>query len=169
MIVEEAIGLHIKMVHEHKGTPGVQLERWHAAHTVRHCALSLVGEPIMYPRINELLDELHSRKISTFLVTNAQHPDAVRDLRPVTQLYVSVDAPTEESLKAVDRPLFSDSWERLRQSLRYLKAKQQRTVARLTLVKGFNMADLDGYAELMALGHPTLIEVKGVTFCGSSN
>ena len=28
------------------------------------------------------------------------------------QLYVSVDAATKESLKAVDRPLFSDFWER---------------------------------------------------------
>ena len=26
----------------------------------------------MYPRINEMLDELHKRDISTFLVTNAQ-------------------------------------------------------------------------------------------------
>jgi wyosine [tRNA(Phe)-imidazoG37] synthetase (radical SAM superfamily) len=39
---------------------------------VRHCALSLVGEPIMYPEINQLVDLLHARRISTFLVTNAQ-------------------------------------------------------------------------------------------------
>ena len=26
---------------------------------VRHCALSLVGEPIMYPQINTLIDLLH--------------------------------------------------------------------------------------------------------------
>ena len=30
---------------------------------------------------------------------------------PVTQLYISVDAPTEPELKAVDRPLFPDFWE----------------------------------------------------------
>lgn len=34
---------------------------------VRHCALSLVGEPIMYPRINELVRHLHANAISTFL------------------------------------------------------------------------------------------------------
>lgn len=28
------------------------------------------------------------------------------------QLYVSVDAATKESLKAIDRPLFGDFWER---------------------------------------------------------
>lgn len=39
---------------------------------VRHCALSLVGEPIMYPEINTLVGLLHERRISTFLVTNAQ-------------------------------------------------------------------------------------------------
>jgi wyosine [tRNA(Phe)-imidazoG37] synthetase (radical SAM superfamily) len=45
---------------------------------VRHCALSLVGEPIMYPEINALIAELHSRGISSFLVTNAQFPDRIR-------------------------------------------------------------------------------------------
>lgn len=34
----------------------------------RHCALSLVGEPIMYPEINALVGRLHARGLSTFLV-----------------------------------------------------------------------------------------------------
>lgn len=71
-----------------------------------HCALSLVGEPIMYPEINKFLRLLHDRKISSFLVTNAQFPDAIRQLDPCTQLYVSVDASTKDSLKKIDRPLF---------------------------------------------------------------
>lgn len=37
-----------------------------------------VGEPIMYPRINELIKILHGHEISSFLVTNAQFPDAIR-------------------------------------------------------------------------------------------
>ena len=68
-----------------------------------HCALSLVGEPIMYPHINTLVQDLHQRRISTFLVTNAQFPEHIASLSPVTQLYVSIDAATKESLKAVDR------------------------------------------------------------------
>lgn len=67
---------------------------------VRHCALSLVGEPIMYPEINAILTELHKRHISSFLVTNAQFPDRIRHLVPITQLYVSVDAATRDTLKA---------------------------------------------------------------------
>jgi len=89
-----------------------------------------------YPRINELVDELHKRNISTFLVTNAQFPECIDKLSPVTQLYVSIDAATPESLKAVDRPLFSDYWERFISSLKALRDKRQRTVYRLTLLKG---------------------------------
>ena len=144
MIVAEAVRLHVAMINECKGVPGVLEERWREAHTVRHCALSLVGEPIMYPRINELIGELHDRKISSFLVTNAQFPEAIRTLRPVTQLYVSVDAPNKDDLEEVDRPLFQDAWERLRESLVILREKKQRTVARLTLVKGHNEGDISG-------------------------
>jgi tRNA wybutosine-synthesizing protein 1 len=168
-IVERAVKEHIKMIKETKGIPGVNSERWKEAHTVRHCALSLVGEPIMYPRINELLADLHTRDISTFLVTNGQHPAAIESLIPVTQLYVSVDAPTQESLIAVDRPLFNDAWDRLKVSLKLLKDKGQRTVARLTIVKGWNSDEIAGYAKLIALGKVSLIEIKGVTFCGVSD
>lgn len=37
---------------EAKGIPGVKAERLAEAFTVKHCALSLVGEPIIYPEIN---------------------------------------------------------------------------------------------------------------------
>lgn len=168
-IVEEAVRMHVDMIKETRGIPGIRMDRWTEAHRVRHCALSLVGEPIMYPRINELLQELHDRKISTFLVTNGQHPQAINSLIPITQLYVSVDASTPESLEAIDRPLFRDAWDRLRASLSCLKDKGQRTVARLTVVKGWNSDEIGGYARLIALGHCSLVEVKGVTFCGKSD
>jgi len=156
------------MIRQARGIPGVLKERFDEALTVKHCALSLVGEPIMYPRINELVADLHSKRISTFLVTNAQFPDAIKRLLPVTQLYVSVDAGTKDTLKAVDRPLFADFWERYLASLRALRDKKQRTTYRLTLVKDSNMSDAKDYAKLVALGQPDFIEIKSVTFCGES-
>ena len=167
-IVKQGIQAHVKQIKQAKGIPGVLPERFLEAHTVRHCALSLVGEPIMYPKINDLLYHLHKRNISTFLVTNGQHPQAIRDLSTVTQLYVSIDAPEEKTLIEIDRPLFSDAWDRLRESLIALKEKRQRTVARLTIVKGFNEGDIKGYAELISLGLCHLVEIKGVTYCGKS-
>uniref|UniRef100_A0A5B7B7P0 tRNA 4-demethylwyosine synthase (AdoMet-dependent) n=1 Tax=Davidia involucrata TaxID=16924 RepID=A0A5B7B7P0_DAVIN len=167
-IVNSAIELHTKMIRQMKGVPGVKLERLSEGLSPRHCALSLVGEPIMYPEINSLVDELHRRRISTFLVTNAQFPEKIKMLKPVTQLYVSVDAATKESLKAIDRPLFGDFWERFVDSLKALREKQQRTVYRLTLVKGWNTEDIDAYSSLFDIGNPDFVEIKGVTYCGSS-
>ena len=134
------------------GVPGVKPERFVEGLQPKHCALSLVGEPIMYPEINTLIRLLHARDISTFLVTNAQFPDAIRSLSPITQLYasvififfvrflftfvslfnffryVSVDASSKDSLKKIDRPLFRDFWERFIDSLKALSEKVRQHV-----------------------------------------
>ena len=169
MIVEEAIAKHVAMIKMMRGVPGIKMDRWLAAFTVKHCALSLVGEPIMYPHIGRFVDLLHERGISSFLVTNCQFPEAISTLPPVTQLYVSVDASTKDALKAVDRPLFKDFWERFLGSLDALRAKRQRTVYRMTLVKRYNMDAVEGYVNLVTRGSPDFIEVKAVTYCGESN
>ena len=168
MILEGALENHYKMIKQMKGVPGVLPEKLEEGMNVQHCALSLVGEPIMYPEINKFVRLLHEKKISTFLVSNAQFPDAIRNMDPCTQLYVSIDASTKDSLKKIDRPLHKDFWERFILSLKELNNKGQRTVYRLTLVKGFNVEELDNYAKLVALGNPDFIELKGVTYCGTS-
>ena len=93
------------------GVPGVLPEKLDEGMKVQHCALSLVGEPIMYPEINKFVRMLHEKGylfsqmvtywckcglaseillifsgISSFLVTNAQFPDAIRDMEPCTQV-----------------------------------------------------------------------------------
>ncbi|NXN69064.1 TYW1 synthase, partial [Himantopus himantopus] len=169
VILQEAIENHQNMIKQFKGVSGVKADRFEEAMTAKHCALSLVGEPIMYPEINRFVKLLHQHSISSFLVTNAQFPDEIRNLEPVTQLYVSVDASTKESLKRIDRPLFKDFWQRFLDSLKALSEKQQRTVYRLTLVKAWNVDELKAYADLITIGKPDFIEVKGVTYCGESS
>ena len=162
---------HYKKIKMLKGVPGVRAERFAEAMKIRHCALSLVGEPIFYPHINELLTLLHGEHISSFLVCNAQHPDQLAALGPVTQLYVSIDASNKESLKRIDRPLHRDFWERFLRCMDILREKRftHRTVFRLTLVKGFNIdEEAEGYANLVARALPAFVEVKGVTYCGTS-
>ncbi|KAF1955794.1 hypothetical protein CC80DRAFT_446653 [Byssothecium circinans] len=162
---------HYKKIKMMKGVPGVRAERFAEAMRIRHCALSLVGEPIFYPHINELLDLMHQSRISTFLVCNAQHPTQLASLVPVTQLYVSIDASNKDSLRKIDRPLHRDFWERFCACLDILRNRrfEQRTVFRLTLVKGFNMAEeVKGYADLIERALPGFVEVKGVTYCGTS-
>jgi tRNA wybutosine-synthesizing protein 1 len=168
LLYEQAIALHRNMIRECRGVPGVSAERLLEADMPRHCALSLVGEPIIYPYINEFIDLLHKNRISSFMVTNAQFPDKIDELKPVTQLYISVDAATKESLKAVDRPLFDDFWERFLSSIDSLAKKGQRTVFRLTLIKEWNMTEVHNYASLLVRGKPDFVEIKGVTYCGTS-
>ena len=163
---------HLKKIKMMRGVPGVRAERFQEALRIRHCALSLVGEPIFYPHINEFVQLLHADKISSFLVCNAQHPEQLEALKVVTQLYVSIDASNRDSLRKVDRPLHRDFWERFVRCLDIIREKRfrMRTVYRLTLVKGFNIEDeAEGYAELVARGLPCFVEVKGVTYCGTSS
>ncbi|KAK5657760.1 hypothetical protein OQA88_2833 [Cercophora sp. LCS_1] len=162
---------HYKKIKMMRGVPGVRSERFAEAMRIRHCALSLVGEPIFYPHINEFLAMLHGERISSFLVCNAQHPDQLAALKHVTQLYVSIDASNRESLRRIDRPLHRDFWERFQRCLDILRERRfkQRTVFRLTLVKGFNVEDeVAGYADLVEKGLPCFVEIKGVTYCGTS-
>lgn len=169
MLIEESMKRHYMMIKQFRGVPGVTPERYAEGMTIKHCALSLVGEPIMYPQINRFVEILHEKRISSFMVTNAQFPEQLRDLSPVVQLYLSIDAPTSEGLKKIDRPLHEDYWERCLQCIHELKMKKQRTVFRLTLVNQMNNRDLSAYADLVTMGCPDFIEVKGVTYCGTSN
>lgn len=172
LIYSGAKEAHLKKIKMMRGVPGVRAERFMEAMTIRHCALSLVGEPIFYPHINEFVSLLHADRISSFLVCNAQHPEQLEALKIVTQLYVSIDASNRESLKEIDRPLNRDFWERFLKCLDIIREKRftMRTVYRLTLVKGFNIDDeVEGYADLVARGLPCFVEIKGVTYCGTSS
>ena len=118
----------------------------------------------MYPEINKFCKLLHERGISSFLVTNAQFPEAIERLVPVTQLYISCDAATKEDLRAVDRPIFEDFWERFMACIDHLARKPQRTVFRLTLVAKMNMHGVEQYAALVRRGQPDLVVSVGCFF-----
>jgi len=167
-ILEQSYAAHHKLLIGHKGSQHVSAGAYKSSQTVKHVALSLTGEPIMYPKMNELVDKFHKDGVSTFLVTNAQYPDQVRDLKPITQLYLSIDAPSKEIMKEVDRPLFTDFWERCLKCLDHLAKKKARTCLRLTCIRDINMTDLEGYAKLIHRGDPDFLEIKGYMFVGAS-
>jgi len=167
-IIDEALKQHFSLLEGMAGNKKVSEKMKWSWEDVRHVALSLTGEPISYPKINEIIEEFHKRKVSTFLVTNAQYPEQIEKIKNVTQLYISVDAPNQEILKEIDRPLFGDYYERLLRSLDILKTKKFRRCIRLTIVKGKNDTDLEGYKKLIERGSPDFIEVKGYVHVGYS-
>lgn len=169
-ILDESIKAHHKLLTGFKGdtNPNPNKEPYEKSKIIKHVALSLTGEPILYPRINELINLFNKQGISTFLVTNAQYPEQIKNLSPVTQLYISLDAPDSILLRKVDLPLFRDYWERLNKSLEYMNEKKQRTCIRLTMIKGINMSSPEKYAELIKKASPDFIEVKSYMHVGAS-
>ena len=167
-IHQQAIEAHHKLLIGFAGSSKANKRVYEQSKQVKHVALSLTGEPIFYPKINESIDLFHKDGISTFLVTNGQYPEQIKNLKPITQLYLSVDAPSQEMLKEVDKPLFKDYWERLLKSLDYLSEKKQRTCIRLTVIKNINDSLYEKYAELIKRGKVDFIEIKSYMHVGPS-
>ncbi len=151
------------------GNDRVDPERFRESQVPRHVAISLTGEPTLYPKLNEFLALCHERGITTFLVTNGTNPDALRQLDPLpTQLYCSVTAPNREVFQRLTLPAQEDAWDRLTESLRLLRDLKTRRVIRHTLVKGWNLGWEEEYARLDRLANPDFIEPKGYVYMGRS-
>jgi tRNA wybutosine-synthesizing protein 1 len=151
-----------------KGFGGTNLRKFREAQNPTNAAISLLGEPLLYPKLSSLLEEFHKMKITTFLVTNSQHPEILERITEPRQLYISVDAPERETYLKLDRPSNQDYWERLQRSLDVMNNFSCRKVLRLTMVKGFNMKNPEGYAKLIKRANPNFVELKGYVHVGES-
>lgn len=143
-------------------------EKYAEAREPKHVAVSLAGEPTLHPQISELIEEIHSRKMTSFLVTNGTRPDVLENMTPPTQLYVTLAAPDETTYKKLCRPGIKEGWQRIVESQEVLQSLNTRTVNRLTMVSGHNMKSPRSYSDLILKGQPDFVEVKGYMFLGSS-
>jgi len=168
-IIEGMIRAQRLLLTGFKGNPKVKKEKWKDAQNPNNAAISLAGEPTLYPKIGELIEEFHKKNFSTFLVTNGTRPDRLKNLsEEPTQLYISLCAPDEETYLKVHRPLVKDGWKKLNESLELMNSLKCRTVIRLTLVKELNMKNPKKYAKLIEKANPMFIEVKGYMWVGES-
>ncbi len=168
-IVEESIRQQRRLIVGYKGDPRVDRKKWEEAMNPKHVAISLIGEPTLYPRLGELIEEYHKRGFTTFLVTNGTMPEVLENLDPLpTQLYVTLAAPNEEIYRKLLVPLIRNGWDRLMKTLELLPSLDTRTVIRHTLVKGWNMEHVKEYAKLDAMVEPDFIEAKAYVFVGYS-
>lgn len=142
-----------------------------------HYAISLSGEPTMYPKLPGLITYLKNLRDtkSIFLVTNGQEPEMLNRLQDEdalpTQLYLSTNAPNRGIFFMINKPRYRDAWERWWKSLLFLREINTRTVVRITLIRSLN-ADLDLvplFADMMKRGNPHFIEVKSYMHVGYSN
>ncbi len=169
-IVKNSVKAQKTLLSGFGGNEKADKEKLKQAQNPIHYAISLSGEPTLYPKLSELIKELKKENKSTFVVTNGMLPSILEKIEPPTQLYISIDAPTEPLLKKIDKPTLKDAWKRLNKSLTILKKlkKKTRTALRITLIKEKNMVHPEKYAELIKKADPDFVEVKAYMYVGAS-
>jgi tRNA wybutosine-synthesizing protein 1 len=176
VIVEQLLKEREKLINGFYGNPKNDSAKLDESLLPAHYAISLSGEPTMYPKLPQLIRYLKTLKAtrSIFLVTNGQEPAMLRRLADEealpTQIYLSTNASNKKMFHVVNRPLHRDAWERWLDSLRFLATVDTRTVLRMTLIRNYNYVKefVGEFAQLMAEGEPHFIELKSYMHVGMS-
>ncbi len=136
----------------------------------KHFAISLSGEPTLYPYLPEFIDEIMDRKMTAFLVTNGTIPSMIEKLinHQPTNLYLSFYGTDPEMYKNTAIPMQKDFWERIMKSISLIKQFDCNTVMRLTLTKGLNFTNPKGYAEFAEKSETKFFELKAFMAVGGS-
>ena len=137
-------------------------------------AISLTGEPTLYPKIGELISEIRKINCTSFLVTNGLQPEVIKNLIKTnflpTRLYISVNTSNKEEYNKFHRSLKKDAWEKLNKTLKLISEIKQKnkTVFRINLVRDLNMNDkfISEFASLIKISKPFIIEIKGFMSVG---
>lgn len=139
------------------------------AKTPKHAAISLAGEPALYPRIGEFVQEFRKKNMCTFIVSNGSHPSVIRKLQKdnqlPTQLYITLPASNKKSFNQISRPLTKHAWENVLETIKILPELQCRTVVRITAVKYLNINPemVQEYVQILKESTPNFIDIKGFT------
>jgi len=168
-IVEKSIEAQKELLSGYWGVlDRVNKEKLKEALTPNNVAISLAGEPTMYPFLSDLIDEYKKRNFTTFLVTNGTNPEVLEEISLPWNLYVTIPAPNKEVYKKLCIPQISDGWERIMETLELFPSLDTRKVTRLTLVKGYNLKNPEEYAKLIEKASPDYVEAKAYMFVGFS-
>lgn len=168
-IIDEAVKAQNNLLCGFFGNDKANKEKLEESKTPTNAAISLAGEPMLYPEIDELIAEFNRRNFTTFVVSNGQCVDKLKNLENEPyQLYLSLDAPTKKIYDDVCQPQISEGWDNLNQSLDTLASFNSRTCIRTTCVKGRNMTNPEKYAELIKKANPDFVEIKAYMCVGSS-
>lgn len=175
VIIDDMIAAQRELLSGFGGNPKTSKESFELAMRPAHVAISLDGEPTYYPYLPELVKEIKRRGMTVFLVTNGTVPQRLRDLLEQdaipTNLFISVYATNPEDYAKVTRSVVPDPFKKVVESLSLMDRFNERgcrTIFRMTVVKGLNMKDPEGYASLIKLSRAQFVEVKGYAWLGES-
>lgn len=168
-IMEGCIEEQKRILSGYKGNPETNSKKYQESLTPKHVAISLTGEPTLYPYLDGLIRTFHRKGLTTFLVSNGTLPKALSRLsEEPTQLYVSVSAFDDRTFSKVCCPTIPRAWKNLKDTLSLLPSFKCPTVIRLTLARNLNLGHPKLYAQLLARSNPTYIEPKAYMHVGFS-
>ncbi len=169
-IASGSVSAQRRLVSGFGGAPWIiDAEKYEESKEPKHAAISLAGEPTLYPRLSELIDEFGKMGMTTFLVSNGSRPGVLGNLETEpTQLYVSLSAMDPRSHLKINRPMVGGTWKSLQESLELLGSLDCRTVLRLTMARDLNMAEAPSYARMIEKASPDFVEVKAYMYVGWS-
>ncbi len=172
-LVDAMIAAQRNLLSGFGGNPSTSQGDYKQAMDPAHFAISLDGEPTLYPHIAGLIQEIKSRGCTAFLVTNGTVPEKLQELidkgAQPTNIYLSVYATNPEDYQKVTNAFIEKAFERVMESLKLLKKfDEARTIFRMTLVRGENLKDPEGFARLVKIADPDFIEMKGYSWLGES-
>ncbi|MGC8851055.1 MAG: 4-demethylwyosine synthase TYW1 [Candidatus Micrarchaeia archaeon] len=173
-VIEEAIAAQRALLNGFPGHEKIDLKRWKEAQQPIHCAISLMGEPTLYPFLADLIKELRKREMTSFLVSNGLHPEVLRGLAEKsalpTQLYISLNAWDAASFAKNSGNNSESAWQKFLESAKLLSQLKgrTRTVLRMTLAKNHNLCNAPAYAKIIKESECDYCEVKAWMAVGSS-
>lgn len=171
VLVEDSIRVFKHIIAGFRANPNANDSFIEKALEPKHVAISLVGEPLLYTRLNDLIKEFHRRGLTTFLVTRGVRPDVLASLDDEpSQLYISMEAWSRDKYVEFNRPLVPKAWELVMESLELLSSMSNPTVIRITLIKGFNDNEeaINGFKKIIEKAQPWYVEVKAYMYMGYS-
>lgn len=155
-----------RLIHIELTNPDDIMQAHSEAMHPNHAAISLDGEPFLYPKISGLVEEFRNRNMTSFIVTNGTLPERIINLDSLpSQLYITLPAPNEKIYKKICRPMIKNGWKRIMESLESIESLSCRTVIRLTAVHHLNLTEeyVKEYCKLVEKANPNFFEVKGFT------
>ena len=141
-IISGCIAEQKRLINGFKGNKKINLKKFKEAQEPMQFAISLTGEPTIYPRLGELIQELRKQSKTSFVVTNGLLPEKLNQLQKnnalPTQLYVSMNSPNKELFDKWHRSKTKQAWKKFNQTLELFPKLKTRRVIRMTLIKGKN-------------------------------
>ena len=173
-IIDGCIEERRKLLIGFKGNEKVDQKKVEQFLKPKQAAISLTGEPCLYPKLPQLVDKFYEKGFdSVFLVTNGTVPEMLKKFNKYpTNIYLSMEAWDENSYQEFCKPLHKNQWDKINESIGILReisaSGKAKTVLRITCVQNYNMDNPEKFKEIIERMQPTYIECKSYMFVGQS-